>query len=305
MGSWYETCALTNLPILEDDKVCMFVIVENHDNCGGNCGAYGEWAPLTLPIHGKYNDYGGITGYREDWFTKHFEAWFNASLANRDIIIPQDERERNDEIDFSKQISFKDALYLIGRECVFQCESWMPEKRLLRMRLMYILEEAYNHAVKTIQAQVVKASSDDGGEFRAGCLMRTMERLSNAHKDYVPFDFSAKKTGIALSPEEREQMSQSFMSQHKIADEMSFDEKGSTLRWMLHFDMFASVHQNWDNFFERIGRVKSLVVFMELTRHSFYYTSGKGSQEMEYEESIELAKETIRIAKLKLRRFDE
>lgn len=51
MGCWNETCFLTGLPIFAGQPVKLIFIA--HDGNGG-------WLPAALPVHGYYDDYGGI-----------------------------------------------------------------------------------------------------------------------------------------------------------------------------------------------------------------------------------------------------
>ncbi len=57
MGCWNETCAVSNLHILNQQEVAMFLLVENIEKrsfCYNN--ALYDFIPL--PFYGKYNDYG-------------------------------------------------------------------------------------------------------------------------------------------------------------------------------------------------------------------------------------------------------
>lgn len=59
MGCWNETCMLTNLPILTGDEVIAFLIQRNYMPNAG-CNPDGNFRPITLPIVGRYDDYGGL-----------------------------------------------------------------------------------------------------------------------------------------------------------------------------------------------------------------------------------------------------
>lgn len=60
MGCWNETCFLTRLPIHHGDPVSMILVVENGDGYRNTCHANGYYRPICLPLHGEYDDYGGI-----------------------------------------------------------------------------------------------------------------------------------------------------------------------------------------------------------------------------------------------------
>lgn len=63
MGSWHGTCGLTQLPIENGDKIVLFPIkkVKGRDReASGYCYQNQLYAPISLPLHGEYDDYGGI-----------------------------------------------------------------------------------------------------------------------------------------------------------------------------------------------------------------------------------------------------
>ena len=62
MGSWKETCMMSNLPIHYGDEVAAFVLrpTYNVDKEGTVCYADDRYAPLGFPVRGKYDDYGCV-----------------------------------------------------------------------------------------------------------------------------------------------------------------------------------------------------------------------------------------------------
>lgn len=71
MGCWNATCGLSNLPIQAGDDVLLFVLAESklssRDRFGGGFSyPNGRYRPIGLPVHGQYNDYGGIENVTEN-----------------------------------------------------------------------------------------------------------------------------------------------------------------------------------------------------------------------------------------------
>lgn len=58
MGSWTETCMLTNMPIKAGDEVYLISLVK--DNKGLNYGSCNNYSPMSILIKGIYDDYGFI-----------------------------------------------------------------------------------------------------------------------------------------------------------------------------------------------------------------------------------------------------
>jgi len=68
MGCWNATCGLSQLPIHHGDHVVGFLLEgrgnsgrnEGHLGAGGYCYSTDLFAPLFIPVFGKYDDYGSI-----------------------------------------------------------------------------------------------------------------------------------------------------------------------------------------------------------------------------------------------------
>jgi hypothetical protein len=61
MGCWNETCSISNLPILYGEEVVLIPLISNNILLNGeSCYITDAYTPLSLPIYGKYNDYGGV-----------------------------------------------------------------------------------------------------------------------------------------------------------------------------------------------------------------------------------------------------
>ena len=58
MGSWYKTCGVSSLHIVNGDEVMVFALEKNTDQ-NDRCYSTAFWAPVMLPFYSKYADYGG------------------------------------------------------------------------------------------------------------------------------------------------------------------------------------------------------------------------------------------------------
>jgi len=68
MGCWNGTCLLSNLPIRAGQRAVAYVIQYNEYGNktianSGVCYSHEYAKPISLPIRGEYDDYGGIEGY--------------------------------------------------------------------------------------------------------------------------------------------------------------------------------------------------------------------------------------------------
>lgn len=84
MGSWDQTCALTQLPIGAGDRVVGFVVERTYDidmACGTSYPT-DLWAPASLPLFGEYDSYGRIQGIDDATFSaRHLVAFINEEFG--------------------------------------------------------------------------------------------------------------------------------------------------------------------------------------------------------------------------------
>lgn len=67
MGCFDESCCMSNIPIhYNDDVVQIYVTGIDGETCQGNMYFDTVWTPMSLPIFGKYNDYGDVEPYDND-----------------------------------------------------------------------------------------------------------------------------------------------------------------------------------------------------------------------------------------------
>lgn len=74
MGSWSVSCGISNIAITSGNECCIVPLVESHSD-------YGGYVPRTLPIFGRYNDYGGMEDIVEDENTKLIENYLGITIA--------------------------------------------------------------------------------------------------------------------------------------------------------------------------------------------------------------------------------
>lgn len=109
MGCWNGTCGLSQLPILVGDDVWGFLIGVNWGRSdsgdqSGYCYPTDIGFPMSLPIYGKYNDYGGMEKIKESYNTKIIMESYGEEYKNiEDFINDCVERDKfflfNDYID--------------------------------------------------------------------------------------------------------------------------------------------------------------------------------------------------------------
>lgn len=82
MGCWNGTCGISHLPILNGEKVVLFPIKRTQyarTNSGGYVYPHDQFAPISIGVHGDYNDYGGIEN-----ITKNGDVVFESLMSATD-----------------------------------------------------------------------------------------------------------------------------------------------------------------------------------------------------------------------------
>lgn len=60
MGCYHETCMITNAPILYEDEVVSYFLIDKGGKLSSGCYSFAYWSPLPYTIYGKYDDYGRV-----------------------------------------------------------------------------------------------------------------------------------------------------------------------------------------------------------------------------------------------------
>lgn len=106
MGFWYETCMLTELPVLPGEECAGFLIARNNTP-RGRTWPESFWRPVTPPLFGEYDGYGGLTNIKNGgcvpWLLTANDAAYKYRSAYEPVPGPDMLREamtlvRNDNL---------------------------------------------------------------------------------------------------------------------------------------------------------------------------------------------------------------
>ena len=152
MGSWYETCGLTKLPMMPREKVALYVVV------GGLISDHvyinDTYNPMCLPIYGEYDDYGGIENVENpevlDLLFNHIKSEVEAGR-----IHVQPSRDGADEYGWDKEKNLKTPKDLL--DCIergyLTTPSWNG-KETLEISYMMMHREALQVAIDNFGSRV-------------------------------------------------------------------------------------------------------------------------------------------------------
>lgn len=95
MGCWNATCGISDLPIFYGEEVVLYII-EKSSKANGNglgfCYSDDIYEPISPPIYGNYNDYGGIENINKSEsfifeYLKSIKYKVNEKKAKRDYLV--------------------------------------------------------------------------------------------------------------------------------------------------------------------------------------------------------------------------
>jgi len=117
MGCWDETCGVTQVPIVSGDPVALIFLTncnayhdkEYPDNHSGHCYSTDIWSPRALPVLAKYNDYGGIEEFAENWNTEWIIKGFQRDLIEK----PLGENEYHDHAVLRAEVNIERLVDLV------------------------------------------------------------------------------------------------------------------------------------------------------------------------------------------------
>ncbi len=111
MGSWSVYCGISNISITAGNQ-CVLLPLKKNDTYEG----YLPYLPATLPIFGKYNDYGGIECIEEDENTKLIEEHFGCKIQDFCNHFTDDDVDKNSFTNFKE---FKKWKYMFIDRSVY------------------------------------------------------------------------------------------------------------------------------------------------------------------------------------------
>lgn len=139
MGSWNETCFITQLPITYGDKIRAFAITENSKMRGGGiCYPNDAWYPIGPAVKGIYGDYGRIYKIEDN-----IESQLLLKTIKSKIINPEDHiddvRFDIDDVNINN-CSLEDYFHLIERDGA-TVRNFVGKEKILGQ--VFLLEEVY------------------------------------------------------------------------------------------------------------------------------------------------------------------
>lgn len=281
MGCWNGTCGISNLPIVSGDKIVLFIIKYNkygETNSGGFCYTTGQYSPITVPVFGEYNDYGGI-----EPITKNGDIVFEHFMGMRhEFKVDESELARNRLIGTPENID--DLINNYIERGVYE-----------NLGFMMVLEEVYN-------------------EMLVAFLKEKEKYVAGAHK-FISAYKKKEKELESLDPNSKEYFFLERDLNHPYSLH-TFDESYKNLfiracsstqdnQYLLKSLVMKLPHQTEDDLLHSIVDLFLMEYILHELRKFWTIQSGAGSQAEDYDLHQKLANTVLLISEKKKNRWEE
>lgn len=217
MGSWYETCGITHLPIYDDTDVVLFYLTRTPDSkstssggASGSCGANALWSPRSLPFYGKYADCGEVSHIpADDWHTPFFFG-----TLKEDVIECEagENKYRKAAVKLDEITDHGDLLRLIHDDRIklkfYSFQSDLEPPIMGRMLIIRSVYEAMTQKIDSYQPMTLEQMIQDGIDY-----FNAYKAISeNDNGDDNPFGKHNRPWKITMRFESRDEFN--YFSRH-------------------------------------------------------------------------------------------
>lgn len=287
MGVWNQTCALSNLPITEDDAIkLVFLLPKKIPYKISGISSVNDsddiLQPFLLPISGRYDYYGGIQDIKYDWNTDIVFEVLKHYLGNKIIV---------DGKEFDNNYTLEDIITGINTNMIYFKQN-SREIYLKKYNKIESLEEEGNP--RNSELCFVMIREDVWNSVNEKCKLDWYVKYEDCTKDvYLYNKFNEMKKIVEDSSAYK------FMNDDLFY--FHFDKPYSVINRydnLLYMNSFREDedHRNTDSdFFKQWSEFITIDMFFESIRKTWMVQAGCGSQIEDWHNHKILAEITIDI----------
>ena len=115
MGCWNGTCGVTQISINEGEpcRVLLLQKTPGYADPGGFCYHIGDWAPMCMPIKGKYNGYGTLEDFEDNLSAFHD---FEIQRLKGNWVEPSPDQHQASQEGFLQTLTWGGVLQNVERD---------------------------------------------------------------------------------------------------------------------------------------------------------------------------------------------
>lgn len=289
MGSWYETCVISNLPIVWNTDARLVVLTQNNGYegelfSGGFCYTTGTWTPRALPIKGKYNDQGTLEKFPKDLNT---EILLN-SFAEASVIPDDRDRDRIKEV--PKKLN--KILDLVERGRIKDRDDYAHRPVLIGQAL--IREDIYQAILRCPISEFwfnadLAFQKVEAERYLEECVIRGQRLRAKDFDRIFSWRDDLKEKNDFLKSSDSSTECPRCIGQYKLW----LEEK------CFHTEPTPEEKEKYKHLLHEMVELLHINRFMRFTRKHWAPQCGKGSQDRDLDPYVFLAKEIMAISEKK------
>lgn len=269
MGSWYNTCFMSHLPLMPGDDIAIFLLAPNykHEKDGLTCYPTDRYSPIGFPIFAEYDDDTQFRNIREineymERYLQEFATVFTRKRHYGDI-------GEEDTFTFEKYVWTDLEQFVKG---VVYGELWVDDRNGQKQRLEHTMvhTELYYNLIRNISHRVPYGQTETFETLMDRKILKTMEWLRE-EDEYI----SEIKLNSQVMAKLKEDGIE-FAGFRKFTDKVPLDtfSRWDTLNTMARYFIEADDGYILDHILNHIlwNQV------MHFSRYGYHCISGGGSQ---------------------------
>lgn len=154
MGDWHGTCFASSLPIFEGEDCAAILMVRNPYDTRRNTYPDDRYFPITAPLRGKYNGYGGIIPVRDS----NYEA-LEAFIKDYPVLLFAKEQDPSTGIPIQDLSAALDGaihcgVILNSKEFPTRKGNLVVEMGLLHGKILSFAEKEYSKRIHSVERAI-------------------------------------------------------------------------------------------------------------------------------------------------------
>lgn len=258
MGSWDETCALSNLPICPGDKVVGIILRESpYSSVGEVCYISDNLLPSSFLFRGVYDDYGSLTDINKD---KILELLVNQKVytqekdaENNSIFV---EKQYSDIFDFLEAV-YGEGVYVEVTYLEFKNDTYEKKVKYTPLMMMFMHAELFDVLIESISSRKVYNKQTNWKEENTQRVVKGWDKFLKVYKKMPNF------------------CTVNFSNYVRLSNNLGFNITDFIASYIVNEEEFSNL------FLQKVVELTTFELVLSLLRSGYLTYTGRGSQNQE------------------------
>lgn len=196
MGSFNQTCALSNLPINCGDHLRWLLLIESpygtrNNHIPPDC----FYIPRSIPVRAEYADYGEVKGRDKDLIEDSYQYKLWLELFKKDLVEKEQGANQYHDLEVKHNLTLAKLQDFLHEDLLsIREEQWgQNEARELKVKKAYIREDVWQEVLnltrfwqgyKKVKGKYITITTDVHGLYKSileECIESVKRKKTNAH----------------------------------------------------------------------------------------------------------------------------